>query len=125
MVIQAALLAAVHAHPPGAATETVLVVALSGADTLDGEIVVVHGTPCWVTVSVWPAIVTVPVRDPAAVFAPIDSETVPFPLPDPPLETVIHGAELTAVHAQPPFAVTVTVPLDAGASTDRLVVESV
>jgi len=122
-VIQAALLTAVHAQPAGDVTLTVPVVAPSAAETLDGEIVVVQGTPCWVTVTAWPAIVTVPVRAPLAALAAIDSETVPFPMPDAPLATVIHAAELTAVHEHAAPPVTETVPVDAGAETDRLVVE--
>jgi hypothetical protein len=124
-VIQGALLTAVHAQPAGVVTLTVPLVALSAADTLDGEIVVVQGTPCCVTVTAWPAIVTVPLRDPLAALAAIVSETVPLPVPEAPLPTVIQAAPLTAVHAQLPPAVTETDPVVAGAETDRLVVESV
>jgi hypothetical protein len=52
IVIHAALLAAVHAQPAGDATLTLPVVRVSGAVTLVGEIVVVHATPCCVTVTV-------------------------------------------------------------------------
>jgi len=62
-------------------------------------------------VNVWPAIVTVPVRDAVLGLTATSYETVPFPLPLTPPVTVIHAALLVAVHAQPAPAVTVTVPL--------------
>jgi hypothetical protein len=49
---QLVLLTAVHAQPVGEVTLTWPFVRLSGAETLDGEMVVVHGAPCWVTVTV-------------------------------------------------------------------------
>ena len=68
-------------------------------------------TPASVTVKVWPAIVTVPVRLVDPVFAATLSETVPLPLPDAPAVTVIHASLLTAVQAQADVAVTVTLTL--------------
>jgi hypothetical protein len=62
-----------------------------------------------VTVKVWPAIVTVPVRS-APVFAVRLRRTDPFPVPVAPDVTVMNAALLVAVHAQPAPAVTVTVP---------------
>jgi hypothetical protein len=60
-----------------------------------------------VTVSVCPAIVTVPERD-----VPVLAATVkvidPLPLPVVPEVTVIHGTLLAAVHAHPAAALTVT-----------------
>jgi hypothetical protein len=125
IVIQETLLAAVHEHPDGVETPTVPAVAFSETDALAGEIDVVQGAPCCVTVTVCPAIVTVPVREALLAFAVIASETVPFPDPVEPPVMVIQDAELEAVHAQPEPAVTSTVPVDAGDSTERLVVESV
>ena len=61
----------------------------------------------WVTVNVCPAMVSEPVRS-APVFSPIDSDTVPLPVPAPPDATVIHAALETAVHAQPLAVVTPT-----------------
>src|SRR4051812_5831520 len=66
----------------------------------------VHPPSC-VTVKVWPAIVTVPVR-PASVFPAITSCTVPLPDPLFPEEIPIQLALLVAVHEQPPGAVTPT-----------------
>ena len=68
-VIQAALLVAVHAQPAPAVTVTVPLVAtdvLSNAD--EGRIVNEHGAPGCVIVKVFPAIVSVPVRDAVLVF---------------------------------------------------------
>lgn len=65
-----------------------------------------HPLP-WTTVYVWPAIVTVPRRS-ASGFAATASCTLPLPVPLLPEEMVIHGALLTAVHEQPPGAVTAT-----------------
>jgi hypothetical protein len=64
MVIQVALLVAVHAQPAPAVTVTVPLVATdvdSVAD--DGRIVNEHGAPGCVTVNVLPPIVSVPVRE--------------------------------------------------------------
>jgi hypothetical protein len=51
----------------------------------------------WLTVSVRPAMVSVPLRAGPVVGA-TPNWTVPFPVPLPPLEIVIHGALLVAVH---------------------------
>src|SRR5205814_4556552 len=85
----------------------------------------VHGTPACVTVKVFPAIVSVPVRDVPAVFAATLNVTLPLPEPDAPVVTVIHVALLTAVHAQPVGAVTVVLPVPPAAATDWLVGEIV
>jgi hypothetical protein len=125
IVIHGALLAAVHAHPAPDVTFTVPLVAVSGAETLDGEIVVEHDALCWVTETVWPAMVRVPVREPLPVLAANESETTPLPVPAAPAVTVIHGSALTAVHAQPAPEVTETVPVDAPDGTERLVDDNV
>jgi hypothetical protein len=119
------LLIAVHAQPAAAVTLTLPFVLDCGADTLWGEMAVVHATPAWVTVTVWPAIVNVPVRGVLAVFAAIDSDTVPVPLPVAPPVTVIHGSALAAVHEQPATEVTEMLPGEALAATDKLVDDSV
>jgi hypothetical protein len=51
------------------------------------------------TVNVWPAIVTVPVRA-APAFGAADTATVPLPVPEPPLVIVIHGSFGVATHGQ-------------------------
>jgi hypothetical protein len=67
----------------------------------------------------------VPVRDVAPVFAAIDNDTVPLPVPVAPPDTVIHESALTAVHAQPVTDVTEMLPVDAADATERLVDDSV
>jgi hypothetical protein len=124
-VIQGTALTAVHEHPDGVVTVTEACAASAPAARLEGLMLIVHVVPCCVTVSVWPAIVTVPVRGEVEVDDAIDRVTSPLPVPDAPPLTVIHGAELTAVQEQPLPAVTVTVPVDATAETMKLVVESV
>jgi len=62
------------------------------------------------------AIVAVPFRS-LPVFAATLNPTDPFPVPVAPDVTVIHGALLVALHAQPVPAVTVTVPVVASAET--------
>ena len=73
-----------------------------------------------VTVRVWPAIVTEPVREDVDVFAATESETVPFPVPDAPEVTEIQDAVLDAVQLQPEVPVTVAVigPPDAVEDVD-------
>jgi hypothetical protein len=53
----------------------------------------------------------------APVFAATLNPTEPFPVPDAPAVTVIHGAPLVAVHVHPVPAVTATVPAVAFAFT--------
>jgi len=69
--------------------------------------------------------VTTPVRGVIVVFAAMLYPTEPLPLPLAPLLTVIHDAELAAVHAQPVCDVTETVPVRAPDVTERLVGEIV
>ena len=67
--------------------------------------------PAWTTENDWPLMSIDPVRCIPVVFASNVNCTVPFPLPFALVGvTVIHGAPLTAVHAQPAPAVTVTMP---------------
>jgi hypothetical protein len=74
-----------------------------------GVSVKLHEAAACVTVTVWPAIVTVPVRDVVAVLPATESDTVPLPAPDAPEVTVIQDALLDAVQLQPVVPVTVTV----------------
>jgi hypothetical protein len=70
------------------------------------------------TVNVWPAIVSVPLRA-APVLAVTLNSTDPLPLPLAPDVTLIHGALVDAVHVQPPVVDTDTgVPAPADAPTD-------
>ena len=64
--------------------------------------------PAWLTVTACPAIVSVPVRGVEA-FAATVYATVPFPVPLPPLVTVIQDTSLAPVHPQPVVVVTAVV----------------
>jgi hypothetical protein len=95
--------------PPAAPTETVVGVT-------EGEHVA-----AWFTVTVWFAIVNVPVRA-VPVFAAVLIDTLPFPLPLVPDVMDTHDTLLVAVHPQPAAAVTVTGPVaPPPAPADRVV----
>jgi hypothetical protein len=61
-----------------------------------------------VTVTVWPATVSVAERDVVAVLASAVYVTVPLPVPLAPLVIVSHETDSVAVHVQPLVVVTVT-----------------
>ena len=68
--------------------------------------------PGCVTLNVWPAIVSVPVRNCVLLLAAALNATVPLPLPLAPLVTVSHDVLLlTPVHAQPAGDVTPVEPV--------------
>jgi hypothetical protein len=120
-VIHAALLAAVQLQLLSVLTPTVPVPALAVSERLVAARVNVHGAPAWVTVTVCPAIVSVPVRGLLDGFAVAENATVPLPVPVPPLVTVSQVALLLAVHAHEVPAVMVTDPVLAVAASDTLV----
>ena len=91
-----ALLEAVHGHP--AETETDAFAAEPSRVIPVGFKSTAQETPAWVTVTDWPEIVSVPVRDAVPLFAATAYDTVPAPVPFEPDVTVIHGTELDAVH---------------------------
>ena len=80
-VNHAALLVVLHAQVLPAVTATVTDSPAAGELRLLGAIVNVHGAPACVTLNVWPAIVTVPVRCAVPVFAATVTATVPLPVP--------------------------------------------
>lgn len=93
-------------------------------DTELGETEMSH-VPACATVSVRPAIVSVPVRGAVDVFADTAYVTPPLPLlfgPAPEV-TEIHAVLLAAVHTQPLGIVTLAIPLPPGASKDSVVVD--
>jgi len=122
-VIQAALLAAVHAQPVARVTVLLPLPPAAENDCVVGEIDAVHGAAACVTVNVAPAIVSVPVRLDATVFAATLKPTVPLPEPVAPLVNVIQAALLAAVHAHPVAAVTLLLPVPAAAVKDCVVGE--
>lgn len=71
-----------------------------------------------------PAIVIAPVRRAPVLFAATEKLTVPLPLPLAPDVIVIHGALLTAVHAQPTGALTLEVPLPPPAGNEWFIGET-
>ena len=74
------------------------------------------------TVNVCPPIVSVPCRVRLLLFAEVENEIVPLPLPLEPAVTVSQpGALLAAVHAQPAGVVTDVVPFPPAATADALV----
>lgn len=111
IVTQALGVVALHAQPPGAVTVIVPLPPVAATACEVGVIVVSHDMAVCVTVNVFPAIVSVPVRDDVEVLAAALNETDPLPESDAPAVTVSQSSLLTAVHAQPDGAVTATVPV--------------
>jgi hypothetical protein len=109
IVIQGTLLTAVQVHEPWVLTLTEPVAAALPTSCDVGEIEYEQLLPVCSTVNVWPAIVSVPVRDPPERGSTMNS-TVPLPLPEAPEEIVIHDTLLDAVHAHDAPAVTPTEP---------------
>jgi hypothetical protein len=112
MVIQAALLVAVQLQPAPLVTVTVPSTAAGEVRVVEnGEMLKTHGVPGCVIVKVFPAIVSVPVRDALLVFAATLYATFPLPVPVAPTPTVIQASLLAAVQLHPALAVTTTFPL--------------
>jgi hypothetical protein len=83
----------------------------------------VHAEAACVTVKVWPAIATVPVRLAVAAFAATVNVTVPPPLPLAGL-TAIQAAALAAVQVQPVAVVTVAEMVPPAAAMDVVLSEA-
>ena len=113
IVSQGALLLAVHAQPAPAETLTFADPPAAGMVSPDGPRPKLQ-LAAWVTVTLWPAIVSMPVRGPPAAAL---NWTVPLPVPVAPEVMDSHGALLLAVHAQPAAPVTVTLPVPPCAGT--------
>ena len=107
MVSQEALLVAVQEQPVVVVTFVLPVLAVAVGLNEVGATENVQGAPAWVTVNVWPAMVSVPVLGEVDVFAAIEKATVPFPEPLAPDVMVSQEALLVAVQAQPAVVVTV------------------
>jgi hypothetical protein len=120
-VIQAAPGEVVQAHPVVVDTLTVDVALGLPTDRVNGATVNTHAAAAaCVTVTAWPAMVTVAVRGVVAVLAPRVSVTVapPDPLAG---ATVTQLAPELAVHAQPAGAVIVVAMAPPPLPTDKLV----
>jgi len=116
--------AAVHVHDGVlAVTATAPLPPDDSTDCDAGEIEYVHdgggggGAPACVTVNVWPETEIVPLRA-APVLAAALKPTLPLPLPEAPLVTVIHAAPADAVHVHQLPDATVNDPLPPALSID-------
>jgi len=107
-VIQDALLVAVQAHADVVVTATVTLPPPTATFGDVGDTVNAHAAAACVTVTVVPAIVSVPVWLDVDVFAAAEYVTVPLPDPLAPVVTLSHDALLAAVQLQPLVVVTVT-----------------
>jgi hypothetical protein len=110
-VTQLAPLVAVHAQPVVVVTATLPVPPAAATACVEAERLNAQFAPVCVTVKVFPAMVSVPVRDEVAVVAVTAKVTVPFAEPEPPPVTISHDTLLVALHAHPTPAVTPTAPL--------------
>jgi hypothetical protein len=70
------------------------------------------------TVKIWPAIDSDPVRTWPVVFASTSKTTVPLPVPEAGLTTVIQLTLPVVVHEQPLVACTATLPVPPRAPND-------
>ena len=87
-------------------------------DKLFDAIANVHPAAACVTVNVWPATVSVPLRGDVLVLADALKPTLPLPVPLAPLVTVSHPVLLTPVHVHPVGAVTFVEPVVLPAAID-------
>jgi hypothetical protein len=110
-----ALLAAVQLHPVAAVTLLLPPPPAAAIDCVVGEIDGEQDAAACVTVNVAPAIVSVPVRFDAALFAATLKAAVPLPDPVAPPVTEIQASLLAAVHEQPVATLTLLLPVPADA----------
>jgi hypothetical protein len=96
----AALLVVLQAQVLPAVTATATDSPAAGDVRVVGEMPNVQGRPSCVTVKVWPAMVTVPVRCAVLVFAATITPTVPLPVPVAPEPIVNQAALLVVLQAQ-------------------------
>ena len=108
IVSQASLLVAVQLQPAAVVTLLLLELAAAPGFSAVGDTVTVQGggAPAWVTVTVWPAMVSVPARGDVDVLAAMEKATVPLPLPLTPDVIVSQEALLVAVQLHPVAVVT-------------------
>jgi hypothetical protein len=109
IVSQESLLVAVQLQPAIVVTVAALDPPVAAGFTVVGDTVNTHGAPCWLTVTVWPATVKVPVRGDEEVFAAMLKATVPLPEPLAPDVIVNQDALLVALQLQPALVVTFVV----------------
>jgi len=85
----------------------------------------VEVAPTCVTVKIWPATFSVPVREAVLVLAVADQVSVPSPVPLTGVQVSQLGAVLDGVQLQPGSALTLSVPLLAAEVSDELLGEIV
>ena len=102
-------------QPVLVAIESVLDEPAATTDRLDGVTVKAH-TPAWVTVKLFPAMVTVAVRDDVPGLADTVRLTDPLLDPDAPEVTTTHETWLDAVQLHPVPAVTLTLTVSPAAT---------
>jgi hypothetical protein len=120
-VIQAALLAAVHAHA-GELAPTVISIErpAAGLAAADGLTVNWHGAGSCVTSTVASFTVTMPWRGEGSAFAATRYVTVASPWPDPDDVIEIHAVGVDADHVQSRFVLMVMVPEAPAAGTEGI-----
>jgi hypothetical protein len=123
MVSHPALLVAVQVQPVGMSTDVDPVPPVAETFWLVGVRVAEQAAAACVTVNVFPAIVSVPVRCVPFGFALALKLVVPLPDPLAPDVMVSQAALLVAVHPHPAPAETATLPVPPVAPTDWLVGE--
>ena len=113
---------AVHTHPVPAVTAIDPVETAAATDAEVASSTGAHGAaaPACVIVTVWPAIVSVPLRDAVAALAAAANCTVFDPVLCEPDVTDNQLALAAAVHSHVVPAVTVTLPVDAPAPIGRV-----
>ena len=108
-----ALLVAAHVQPAAVVTVLLLVLAAAPGASAVGDTVNVQEP---VTVTVWPAMVKVPVRGDVPVFAAMENATLPLPLPLAPEVMSSQASLLVAVQAQAAAVVMLLLPVPPGAA---------
>jgi hypothetical protein len=108
------LLAALQPHPLPAVTVTLPLPPEEGIDCESGEMANVQPSPC-VIVTIWLAMVTVPVRVGPVGSTVMTTDPLPAPLA---AESAIQLTLLLAIHGQPAAAVMVSVCVPPEAPTE-------
>lgn len=111
----------VQPHPACVVTFTPVDAAAARSVTVVGDTEYVHvAVAVWVTVNVFPAIVSVPVRDAPLLFVATTNVTVALPRPGPALMIATQATLLAASHGQLASAVTLLLPNPPSDVNDRL-----
>jgi hypothetical protein len=118
--------AAVHAQVEVVVTSTLDEPAAAPAGIVSGETVYeqVTAAAAWLTVTVWPAIVSVPERGDVSVFWAIVNDTVALPEPVAALVSVIHETFEAAVQPHEDGVVMSTLPEPAAAGAGMVVADN-